>query len=118
MVATKVVNLTGDLAIQQGSKFSMLIRYPGNIVDGGVTFAGQLRTRPGGKLLTSFQFATPVYNASIGKTEILATIPAASTSAITDGILHGSYDIEMTVEGYGTVRLFPGKFEIDPEVTV
>lgn len=117
MAFGNVFNLTGRYAIRKGQRYQMTMRYPGNIVTAIAGLAGQIKTRAGGLLIAAWSFDTPIYNVAQEKTEITAFLPWEVTSGIPAGVVSGAYDLEMTIQGFGPIRLVQGKVELSEEIT-
>lgn len=109
------LDLTGDSIIEQGSYWSLMIKYPGNVETAQIR--GQIKENFGGKILASFHFQEPFFDEDINKTVFLGYLFAAETRKIPVPAQHHVYDWLMYLENQDPFRLLRGNVFVSPGVT-
>lgn len=113
-----VLDLDGDLIIEQGSYWSMTLLYPGNVT--GSYLRGDIRKNFGGELLARFQFGTGVHSAETNQTSFLCYLNSGTTKKLPIPVgeaPYWRYDILFQPPSKEQTRLIQGKVFISPGVT-
>lgn len=112
-----VVDLNENRIIEQNSRFSLVLLYPGDVAR--ARFKGQIRKGYGQEVIADFLFTPANYDEMIGKTRIEAFLPSKTTEKILVPPNNGYYvyDVVMFEPGKDAIRLIQGKVYISPGVT-
>ncbi|MBE9179108.1 hypothetical protein IQ268_11100 [Oculatella sp. LEGE 06141] len=108
-------HLRNESLVEQGSFWSVKLRYPGNVV--GARLKGQIKKRIGGDLVGEFKFTTVGFLEGANQTEFLMSLGAAVTQKIPMPETFHVYDVKITLTGKEPVRLIQGQVEVSPGVT-
>jgi hypothetical protein len=111
-------NLTGRHIIEQGVPYSLLLRYPGNLV--GAVVSSQIRKSYGGlEVLANFTVGSMIYDPLIDKTLIPLSLSVAQTRLLPVPLPseHWVYDVMIQI-GDELMRSFQGKVHVSAGATV
>lgn len=115
-MAAAVLDLVGDKIIEQGSFWSIVVTYPGNIT--GAYFKGEIKKNYGDKAITNFNYNL-AYREEDNKTLITFFLNSGQTTKLPipeDDVLL-LYDIKMTLPSKEPIRLIQGRADVSPAVT-
>jgi hypothetical protein len=110
------LDLDGTKAIDQGYEWALTLLFPGNVAQS--TVKGQIRTAPGGTLLTSFRTDPLTYDTGSGFTKIRVYLTATQTKnlQVTSSALW-VYDLAITSLGKPPQLLLRGHVQVNPRIT-
>lgn len=111
-------DLKDDAIIEQGSYWSLTIRYPGNLA--GASLKGQIRRDYNGQALQSFRFTPFTYDEDEDKSTALMFLNAGQTQLLPMPATNSGfwrYDVKLYRPGQDPIRLIQGKVFVSPGIT-
>lgn len=110
---TKVVDLIGRRAIDQGARLDVVVVVSGDYSTG--VFSGGVYPDAGGAPLGDFSFEAPTFNPTTGNTTAIAYMLGALTATFPIDV-ELRYVVRSQLPGYDPVRLQQGRAQVNGSV--